>query len=152
MKFSSEFKHFHSRKCTWKCCLRNVSHFVLASMCYKTECQGCLSGEINAINQRHKGRAGFGVNSQNVRTYLCRVERSLIACFIKMGRSFTNFNCSLENVLVILNSTSLERLCSEVKYVKHLLMPVIICATYEENPTRTQDVPEWVKTARWTIL
>ena len=29
----SEFKHFHSRKCTWKCRLRNGIHFVSASMC-----------------------------------------------------------------------------------------------------------------------
>ena len=26
MKFKSEFKHFHSRKCIWKCCLRNGVH------------------------------------------------------------------------------------------------------------------------------
>ena len=26
MKFSSEFKHFHSRKCIWKCRLRNGVH------------------------------------------------------------------------------------------------------------------------------
>ena len=29
----SEFKQFHSRKCTWKCRLRNGVHFVSASMC-----------------------------------------------------------------------------------------------------------------------
>ena len=28
-----EFIHFHSRKCTWKCCLENGVHFVSASMC-----------------------------------------------------------------------------------------------------------------------
>ena len=28
MKFQWEFKHFHLRKCTWICCLRNVVHFV----------------------------------------------------------------------------------------------------------------------------
>ena len=30
-----KFKSFYSRKCTWKCCLWNSSHFVLASMCLK---------------------------------------------------------------------------------------------------------------------
>ena len=33
VKFYSKFKSFHSRSCTWKCPLRNGSHFVLASMC-----------------------------------------------------------------------------------------------------------------------
>ena len=28
------FKHFHYKKCTRKCCLRNGVHFVSASMCY----------------------------------------------------------------------------------------------------------------------
>ena len=32
MKFQSEFKHFHSRKCTSKCRLRKGVHFVSASM------------------------------------------------------------------------------------------------------------------------
>ena len=32
MKFSSEFKHFHSRKCIWKCRLENGGHFVPVSM------------------------------------------------------------------------------------------------------------------------
>ena len=35
MKFQSEFKYFHSRKCTWTCRLRNGVHFVSASMCYE---------------------------------------------------------------------------------------------------------------------
>ena len=26
VKFQSQFKHFHSRKCIWKCCLRNGVH------------------------------------------------------------------------------------------------------------------------------
>ena len=34
MKFQSKFIHFHSRKCIWKCRLRNGSHVVLASMWY----------------------------------------------------------------------------------------------------------------------
>ena len=34
MKFQSEFKHFHSRKCSSKCRLRNGVHFVSASMCW----------------------------------------------------------------------------------------------------------------------
>ena len=33
VKFKSEFKHFHSRKCTRKCRQRNGVHFVSASMC-----------------------------------------------------------------------------------------------------------------------
>ena len=33
VKFYSKFKSFHSRKCTWKCRLRNGGHFVSASMC-----------------------------------------------------------------------------------------------------------------------
>ena len=35
MKFQSEFKHFHSRKCTLKTRLRNGIHFVSASMCLR---------------------------------------------------------------------------------------------------------------------
>ena len=34
VKFYSEFKHFHSTKCTWKCRLRNGVHFVSARMCW----------------------------------------------------------------------------------------------------------------------
>ena len=34
MKFYSEFKLFHSRKCIWKCSLENGIHFVSASMCW----------------------------------------------------------------------------------------------------------------------
>ena len=33
VKFQSELKHFHSRKCTWNCRLRNGVHFLLASKC-----------------------------------------------------------------------------------------------------------------------
>ena len=33
MKSSSKFTQFHSRKCTWKCLLRNGGHFVSAWMC-----------------------------------------------------------------------------------------------------------------------
>ena len=33
VKFNSKFKHFHSRKCIWKCCLENGGHFVSVSMC-----------------------------------------------------------------------------------------------------------------------
>ena len=34
MKFESKYKHIqNSRKCIWKCCLQNVSHFVQTSMC-----------------------------------------------------------------------------------------------------------------------
>ena len=29
-----EFKHFHWRKCVWKCRLQNVGHFFSAAMCY----------------------------------------------------------------------------------------------------------------------
>ena len=29
----SKFKHFHSWKCIWKCCLRNDDYFDLASVC-----------------------------------------------------------------------------------------------------------------------
>ena len=32
VKFYSKFKSFHSRKCTWKCCLGNGSNFVSASI------------------------------------------------------------------------------------------------------------------------
>ena len=32
VKFQSEFKHFHSSKCTWKCRLRNGGHFVSSSV------------------------------------------------------------------------------------------------------------------------
>ena len=35
VKFKSKFKHFHSRKCVWKCRLRNAGHFVSAPMCIK---------------------------------------------------------------------------------------------------------------------
>ena len=33
VKFHLNFNGFHSRKCTWKCCLRNGGQFVLAPMC-----------------------------------------------------------------------------------------------------------------------
>ena len=33
MTFLSKVLHFHSRKCTWKCRLRNGVHFVSASVC-----------------------------------------------------------------------------------------------------------------------
>ena len=33
VKLYSKFKHIHSRKCIWKCCLENVGHYVTASMC-----------------------------------------------------------------------------------------------------------------------
>ena len=33
VKLHWKFKHFHSKKCIWKCCLGNVGHFVSASMC-----------------------------------------------------------------------------------------------------------------------
>ena len=33
VKSSSIFKHFHSRKCVWKCHLGNGGHFVPASLC-----------------------------------------------------------------------------------------------------------------------
>ena len=33
VEFQSEFKHFHSRKCIWKCRLQNGVYFVSASMC-----------------------------------------------------------------------------------------------------------------------
>ena len=33
MKFWSKFKYFHSRKCIWKCRLRNGVHFVSVTMC-----------------------------------------------------------------------------------------------------------------------
>ena len=29
-EFQSQFIHFHSRKCIWKCCLGNYGHFVFA--------------------------------------------------------------------------------------------------------------------------
>ena len=32
--FLSKLKHFHGRKYGWKCHLRNLNHFVSASMCY----------------------------------------------------------------------------------------------------------------------
>ena len=31
-KYLSKFKHFHSRKCVWKCRLENCGHFVSASI------------------------------------------------------------------------------------------------------------------------
>ena len=34
MKFYLKLKHFHTRKCNWKCCLRNLSQFVQVSACY----------------------------------------------------------------------------------------------------------------------
>ena len=34
-------KHFHWRKCFWKCCLQNGGHFVLASVCYCTKSSYC---------------------------------------------------------------------------------------------------------------
>ena len=34
MKFQTKSKHFHSRKCIWKCGRRNGGHLVSASMCY----------------------------------------------------------------------------------------------------------------------
>ena len=36
VKFHLKFKLFHSKKRIWKCCLKNVSHFVLASICWIT--------------------------------------------------------------------------------------------------------------------
>ena len=38
MKSWAKFKHFHSRKCIWKCCLENGGHFVSASMCLRAFC------------------------------------------------------------------------------------------------------------------
>ena len=35
LKFLLEFKHFDSRKCSWKCNLQNVIHFVLASIYWR---------------------------------------------------------------------------------------------------------------------
>ena len=37
MKFYLKFKYFHSRKCIWKCHLRNGGYFVSASMCKHIE-------------------------------------------------------------------------------------------------------------------
>ena len=36
MNFQSEFKHFLTRKCIWKCGLENSGHFVSTSMCWYT--------------------------------------------------------------------------------------------------------------------
>ena len=33
VKYQSKYKHFHSQKCAWKCCLQNGVHFVQASCC-----------------------------------------------------------------------------------------------------------------------
>ena len=49
MKFQSEFKHFHSRKCTWTCRLRNGAHFVSASMCQ------CTANGVNNLVSEHQG-------------------------------------------------------------------------------------------------
>ena len=32
VNFESKYKSYHSRKCIWKCCLRNSSHFVQGEM------------------------------------------------------------------------------------------------------------------------
>ena len=40
MKFWWEFKYFHSRKCTWKCRLRNGIYFVSDAICVKNG--GCV--------------------------------------------------------------------------------------------------------------
>ena len=32
MKFEFRFKHFHARKCIWKCRLRSIGHFISASI------------------------------------------------------------------------------------------------------------------------
>ena len=39
MKYYSKFIHFHSRKCMWKCRVRNGGHFVSASMCERNTIQ-----------------------------------------------------------------------------------------------------------------
>ena len=61
VKFHLEFKSFHSRKCTWKCRLRNGGHFVSASVCLvvlrRHWCYYCnsesehLSPKLRARNQ-----------------------------------------------------------------------------------------------------
>ena len=44
VKFQSQFKHFISRKCVWKCRLENVGHFVSVSMCLEPfPCWTCLA-------------------------------------------------------------------------------------------------------------
>ena len=44
VKFQSKFKHFHWRKYVWKCRLRNVVHFVSASMT-TLNCKLALEGQ-----------------------------------------------------------------------------------------------------------
>ena len=44
VEFQSKFKHFHSMKYIWKCCLENGGHFVPASMC-QTQRTGISSPE-----------------------------------------------------------------------------------------------------------
>ena len=42
MKFKSKYKHFHARKCIWKCCLQNGSHFTKGSSCWCSCCHGFM--------------------------------------------------------------------------------------------------------------
>ena len=54
MKFQSEFKHFHSRKCTSKCRLQNGVHFVSASMSYDTRRRLRIGGADTSSYFQHK--------------------------------------------------------------------------------------------------
>ena len=46
--FLSKFKHFHSRKCTWKCRLRKGGNFASASMCSCSQCHN-LTSIVNSL-------------------------------------------------------------------------------------------------------
>ena len=58
VKLYSEFSLFHSRKCIWKCCLENVSHFVLASVCQ----QGCSCHSVRQLEMLLKFFSCYGYN------------------------------------------------------------------------------------------
>ena len=49
--FQSKYKTFHSRKCIWKCRLRNGGHFVQGKMSFNSLTD--RKGERNAVSCRH---------------------------------------------------------------------------------------------------
>ena len=53
VKFLSKFRHFHSRKCIWKCRLRNGSHFVSASMCLDSKVLKCINQKRDVYEGIH---------------------------------------------------------------------------------------------------
>ena len=87
MKFKSEIKHFHSRKCTWKCRLRRGVHFI--SWCLASSHRRLwISGKKNPIrNHYHWKKSAFVISDGSISyfpSYVVRDEYVIITlkrCF-----------------------------------------------------------------------